>query len=177
MGLFSRLYSLRLLSVLSVLLLSLTSGCTYAARTVSDKNDSAGAEVVSPASLGSIPPEKAGEAAKEVGKNWLYGPGLGSAAVNVGAIMVFPPYALYVLGNGVLNVAGYEGYYWSDMLPEEEKQQYITFYDSVTGGPGRIAAAVAGKEFRSKEVAKERLKPYFTNTEKVQVATLGDSGK
>jgi len=150
--------------VLSVLIVSFVlSGCTYAAKTVSDKNDSAGANVVSPAKMGAIPPEKAGEAAEEIGGNWLYGQGLGSAAVNVGTIYLFPPYAIYVLGNGILNIAGYEGYYVSDLLPEQEKEQYLTFYDTVTGSPGRVTAAMAGKEYRSKEVAKERLKPYFTN--------------
>jgi hypothetical protein len=31
-------------------------------------------------------------------------------------------------------------------------------YDEVTTAPGRVSAALAGKEFRSKEVASERMK-------------------
>ncbi len=104
-----------------------------------------------------IPPAKAQEVVSEVGSNWFYGPGLGQAALNVGAMVVFPPYAIYVLGNGLLSYAGYEPLYVTNLLPKESRNNVNEIYDGVTSAPGRFTAAVAGTEFRSKEVANERL--------------------
>jgi len=97
----------------------------------------------------------------EVGENWLYGQGVGETAATAGAIAVFPPYALWVLGNAALSVGGYRPLEFSDVLPEAEKQAWSDTYDSITSSPGRATAAVAGTEFRSKGVAKEKLKPYL----------------
>lgn len=108
-----------------------------------------------------IPPEKineknAGEIAKEAGGNWLYGQGVGETAVAAGGIFVFPPYALYLLGNAALSYSGYEPLYVSDALPENAKASWNNAYENVTSGPGRLNAAIAGKEFRNQELIKER---------------------
>jgi hypothetical protein len=103
-------------------------------------------------------PDAASSVFSEMGENWLYGPGLGQTALNVGAMVVFPPYAIYVLGNSVLSMSGYEPLYVTDLLPEGERDEVNLMYDEVTTAPGRVSAALAGKEFRSKEVASERMK-------------------
>ncbi len=66
---------------------------------------------------------------------------------NVGTVVVFPPYALYLLGNAGLALAGYEPLYVTDALPGEARDAALTVYDGITSVPGRIAAGVAGEEF------------------------------
>ncbi len=94
----------------------------------------------------------------EVGSNFAYGPGLGDAAVNLGAVVVFPPYILYLLGNTALSLSGYEPVTVSSLLPEEQGKAWSNGYDTVVSGPGRVVAATAGREYRSREVGDERLR-------------------
>lgn len=94
----------------------------------------------------------------EVGSNFAYGPGLGDAAVNLGAVIVFPPYILYLLGNTALSLSGYEPVTVSSLLPEEQGKAWSNGYDTVVSGPGRVVAASAGREYRSREVGDERLR-------------------
>ncbi len=104
-----------------------------------------------------LTPEQSGELLGEVGNNWLYGQGVGETALMVGTSIVFPPYALWVLGNAALDVSGYEPLRVSDALPEQEGKAWKDTYDAVTSSPGRLSASLAGEEFRSQEVAKERI--------------------
>jgi hypothetical protein len=101
--------------------------------------------------------EQAKEVLGTVGGNFAYGSGLGDAALNIGTAVVFPPYAFYLLSNAVLSVSGYEPITISSLLPEEDGKQWSRTYDKVVSGPGRVVAAVAGHEYRSQEVADERL--------------------
>lgn len=108
-----------------------------------------------------IPPEKitdknAPAIAKEAGGNWLYGQGVGETAVAAGGIFVFPPYALYLLGNAALSYSGYEPLYVSNALPEDAKASWNQTYETVTSAPGKLNAAIAGEEFRSQDLIKER---------------------
>ena len=105
-----------------------------------------------------IPPEKAEDVLNEVGSNFAYGSGLGDTALSVGTVVVFPPYALYLLGNAVLSLSGYEPVTVSSLLPEKEGQEWSSMYDSVVSVPGKMVAAAAGREFRSPEVANARMK-------------------
>ena len=105
-----------------------------------------------------MPPEKAKAVLNEVGSNFAYGPGLGSAAVNLGTAIVFPPYIIYLVGNTALSLSGYEPVTISSVLPEDEGKAWSDGYDYVVSGPGKMAAAVAGREYRSREVADDRLK-------------------
>lgn len=105
-----------------------------------------------------MPPEKSKELINEVGSNWLYGQGVGETALNIGTVVAFPPYALYLLGNAALSLSGYEPIEISDALPNEERDEWHKIYNGVTEGPGRMSAALAGEEFRNKEVATEGLK-------------------
>ena len=99
-----------------------------------------------------IPPERSQQLMEQTGGDFVYGPGLGEAMMNVGATVVFPPYGLYILGNTILDMAGYEQLRVSNMLPTEETEAWDGVYESVVSGPGRTSAAVAGREYRSKEL-------------------------
>ncbi len=111
--------------------------------------------------------EQAKEVLSTVGGNFAYGSGLGDAALSVGTAVLFPPYALYLLGNAALSVSGYEPVTISSLLPEEDGKQWSATYDKVVSGPGRVVAAVAGHEYRSQDVAEERLRAVFA---KIQAA-------
>jgi hypothetical protein len=87
-------------------------------------------------------------------KNWALGNGLGDTALKVGTSIVFPPYLIYLLGNGAIEMAGYHGIYATEALPESYQNQWNGLYDSVTSVPGRAVATVSGSEFRSKEKIK-----------------------
>ena len=104
-----------------------------------------------------LEPEETKTLLKEVGNNWLYGHGLGSTVLNVGAITIFPPYAVYIVGNTLISAAGYQPLEVTSLLPEEEKKDWDSLYDTFTSGPGRVAAAIGEKEFRTREVAKARI--------------------
>jgi len=104
-----------------------------------------------------LPPEKSEELLGEVGNNWLYGQGIGNTAATVGTVVLFPPYALLVLGNVGLEAAGYEPLWLSDALPAKGRQAWHTAYDGVTSGPGRLAASIAGREYRTPQVADQRV--------------------
>jgi hypothetical protein len=103
-------------------------------------------------------PEQAKAVLGEVGGNFAYGPGLGDSAVNLGAVILFPPYILYLLGNTALSLTGYEPVTVSSLLPDEEGKAWSNGYDTVVSGPGRAVAAAAGREYRSREVGDERLR-------------------
>lgn len=105
-----------------------------------------------------IPPEKAKEVLSEVGSNFAYGSGLGDTALTVGTVVIFPPYALYLLGNAVLSFSGYEPVTVSSLLPDKEGKEWSSMYDSVVSVPGKVVAAAAGREFRSPAVARARMK-------------------
>ena len=105
-----------------------------------------------------MPPDKAKEVLSEIGQNFAYGPGLGDAALNIGTAVVFPPYAIYLLGNALLSVSGYEPVTVASLLPEEQGKTWSRTYDSVVSGPGKVVAAVAGREYRSRDVAEEKMR-------------------
>jgi hypothetical protein len=110
--------------------------------------------------------DQAKEVLSTVGGNFAYGSGLGDAALNVGTAVVFPPYALYLVGNAVLSLSGYEPVTISSLLPEEDGKKWTSTYDSLVSGPGKVVAAMAGHEYRSQEVADQRLSAVFKDINK-----------
>lgn len=102
--------------------------------------------------------EQAKRLVSDSGESWLYGEGLGATALNIGGAIAFPPYAIYMLANGVISLSGYQPLNISDMLPDEERDAWQSAYHGVASGPGRLAAAAAGEEFRTEEAARARLK-------------------
>lgn len=94
----------------------------------------------------------------EVGKNWLYGQGVGETAATIGTIAVFPPSAFVFLGNAALGLSGYEPIRVGDFLPEDAAEVWDAGYGSITSAPGRTIAAIGREEYRDQEVASERIK-------------------
>ena len=92
-------------------------------------------------------PEQLGEQLQGAGSRWLYGPGFGRTVTNVATAVIFPPYAIYLLGNAGLALAGYKPLYVTDALPNPAKEHIISAYDGVTSVPGRITSFVAGREY------------------------------
>lgn len=121
-----------------------------------------------------IPPDKAKQVLSEVGGNFAYGPGLGDTAVNVGTVVVFPPYAIYLLGNAVLSLSGYEPVTVASMLPDEHGKQWSDTYDHIVSGPGKMVAAMTGHEYRSREVGEHRLQVVLKDIEAAQTKEGGE---
>jgi hypothetical protein len=149
-----------------VFLLPLLNGCGIIKRKPADATDEfslAGK---------TIPPEKANELLSEVGGNFAYGPGLGDAAVTVGTVVLFPPYAVYLIGNAALSLSGYEPVTVSSLLPAAEGKQWSDTYDSVVSVPGKVVAAMAGHEYRSRQVADQRIRTVINdiNSQQTTVA-------
>jgi hypothetical protein len=109
---------------------------------------------------GPLQPEEAEDLLGEVGENWLYGEGFGATLLNVGAVVLFPPYGLYLLGNGLISVAGYEPLEVTKMLPKEQEKDYKAFYSEVISAPGRLSAIIADEEYRDKATVKARMKDF-----------------
>jgi len=108
-----------------------------------------------------LPPEKTGELLTKVGQNWAYGQGLGETAMTVGAIVVFPPYAIYAIGNAIVDLAGYERLDPVKFLPPESQASVNEVYDTITEAPGRGVAKAAGVPFRDKETIKNDFNQFF----------------
>ncbi len=115
-----------------------------------------------------LPPEKTEELLGEVGNNWLYGEGAGSTAATVGTVVAFPPYAALVLGNAALDLAGYENVWLSDLLPQEDSENWKKGYQSVVEVPGRVNAEVAGEEFRDQSLAKKKIEQVIQSATETQ---------
>lgn len=105
-----------------------------------------------------LSPDETKELLSETAGNWFYGQGIGETALTVGTIVLFPPYAAYVVGNAALSVSGYEPLYITNALPDAGKKGFDSVYDAVTQSPGKVTAAVAGKEFRTNDVISEDMK-------------------
>jgi len=100
-------------------------------------------------------PEEARLILQETGEDWLYGEGFGSTLMTVGGVLLFPFYGIYVLGDSLLNLGGYD-IQPSAALPQGERAQWDGIYSDVAGAPGRVAAAIAGREFRTEDSIMER---------------------
>ena len=94
-------------------------------------------------------PEEADEQLARFGNHWFYGPGMGQTMANVGTVIAFPPYALYLLGNAGLTIAGYEPVYITEALPEKPRRYVLGAYNGVVSIPGRITSAIAGESYDS----------------------------
>lgn len=97
-----------------------------------------------------LTPDEANEQLKDAAHDWFYGPGLGRTMLNVGTIVIFPPYVVYLLGNAALQLGGYHPVYVSDALPEKARDGVNNAYDEVTSKPGQLTAAIAGEDSQKK---------------------------
>ncbi|MCB0354068.1 MAG: hypothetical protein KDD64_11100 [Bdellovibrionales bacterium] len=105
--------------------------------------------------------EESTELLGEVGTNFVYGPGLGETMLAAGSIVLFPPSALFFLGNAAVQMSGYDGVTVSETLGEEKAKTAEEVFDGVVSAPGRVSAFVAGTDYRSKDEAKARLSSFL----------------
>ena len=96
-----------------------------------------------------VTPEESKAALKQYGRQWFYGHGIGKTMINVGTVVIFPPYALYLLGNAGLSLAWYEQVQLSNALPNGPREYIVGAFDELASVPGRINAAVAGENFEN----------------------------
>lgn len=158
---------------ISAVAVALLAACTPAA----SNQEASPTQLAQAAVAKPLPPEEAREMLGDAGENWLYGNGLGETAFAVGTIVVFPLSAIYWVGNAALSMSGYETIGVGRVLPEEERAQWNGFYDQVSGAPGRVTAAVAGREFITREHAKDRLQKYMPVVEATPVAAAETAAK
>jgi hypothetical protein len=93
-------------------------------------------------------------------------------------VVVFPPYIIYLLGNTALSLTGYEPVTVSSVLPEEQGRAWSDGYDTLVSGPGRMVAAMAGREYRSRDVAQEKLREVLADgTPDTSRAQMKDKGQ
>jgi hypothetical protein len=92
-------------------------------------------------------PEEVNLQLEEATTNWFYGPGIGRTTLNVGTVVAFPPYAIYLLGNAGLSLAGYQQLHITNALPESPRNFVLSFYDGITSVPGRVNAIIANREY------------------------------
>ena len=109
-------------------------------------------------------PQMQDKVLKSMGQSWIYGNGFGDTLLAAGTVFMFPPSALYFLGNAALDLSGYEPIHVSDALPEAPRQGWNEIYDDVSSGPGKLSAALAGKEFITRERAKELVNESLSQT-------------
>ena len=93
-------------------------------------------------------PEQAKEELESGAKNWFFGPGFGSSVSNIALMIVFPPYAIYLLGNAGLQLAGYEPWYVTDELSPEQRSATLNTYNEVMSVPGKFNSLIFDEEFR-----------------------------
>lgn len=115
-----------------------------------------------------IPPQQAREILSELGSNFAHGPALGDTALNIGTVVLFPPYAVYLVGNALLSISGYEPITVSSILPEEDGKRWSNTYDQLVSGPGKVVAAMSGREYRSREVGKLKMQEVLKRVEAEQ---------
>lgn len=123
-------------------IISITTGCSSIFKEKEVKEPT----IIDTASLSQ---EEAKRALTTGTSNWFYGQGLGDTTVKVAGSILFPPYAVYVLGNAAVEMAGYEGFYVTNALPEPYREGTVGLYDTVTSVPGRVASTLSGTEFKS----------------------------
>jgi hypothetical protein len=91
--------------------------------------------------------DTASQQLEHIGEWWFFGPGIGYSILNIGTAIVFPPYALYLLGNAGLALAGEEPVKIINILPEAPRSIVNTTLDEICSVPGRITSAVARKPY------------------------------
>lgn len=124
-------------------------------------NDSSRAPDLKSLSANPLTPDESEELLEEVGRNFVYGDGMGCSMLSLGTIAVFPPYAALLLGNAALSLNGYEELWPSDLLPEADKKEWQSAYSGLCSVPGRISADLAGEEYRDEALARERLERFL----------------
>ena len=110
-----------------------------------------------------LTPEESKEMLGTLGEDYIYGPGLGETALAAGGVILFPPYALVLLGNAALSLSGYDTIGVGTLLPEKEEKAWDSMYDGVVSVPGRVTSGIADTPYRTREDVNNHLKLYLTS--------------
>jgi hypothetical protein len=86
---------------------------------------------------------------KDISHRWFFGQGVGETIVNVGTVVVFPYYAIYLVGNAGAELMGYERLSLLGSIPDPVREPATVVYDGVTSAPGLVNSAVFGESFYS----------------------------
>lgn len=121
-----------------------------------------------------LEPEKNRELLAEAGSNWLYGQGIGNTMLQVGATVLFPPYAAVLVGNAALELSGYDSLGVSSFLPAGSREAWLEGYHAVTAVPGRLNSQVAGEEFRDPAEAQARIARILNYSADLEYLTLSE---
>lgn len=89
----------------------------------------------------------ANEKMEAMGDWWFFGPGIGHTILNLGSVVVFPPYALYLLGNATLALTGNEPVRIIDIFPSGPKEVVNEAIDGVCSVPGRMTSLIASRPY------------------------------
>jgi hypothetical protein len=108
-----------------------------------------------------LSPEETEALVSDVANNWFYGQGLGETMLAVGTVVIFPPYGIYLAGNALLSLSGYEEIRVTEALPDSGEDVWNSVYDGVTSVPGHVTATISGDEFVSKKMADQTLQRYL----------------
>lgn len=100
---------------------------------------------------GKLSPQQSREVLDTVHETSVYGSTIGEVTLKIAGSILFPPYGIYLLSRSVGKVAGADVPEATAVLPADEKRTWDAWYDDIASGPGRLAAAIAGQEYRTKE--------------------------
>lgn len=166
-------FSKKIINLIFLISLILFSSCSYILK---PKKENIKIEDVKIA-LNNATEKDYDEIVSTASNSWFYGQGLGETALNVGTIVAFPPYALFLLGNTALDFAGYEKIGVSTVLPEDAKKTWSKSYDEVLSVPGRITAAVSKEEYVDREEANRKLISIINNIKSRNSKYVGNYSK
>lgn len=82
---------------------------------------------------------------------WFYGQGVGVFSLNIGTVVLFPPYALYLLLNAGIGLSGYEPISPISYIPGVPGDYVRASYDAITSVPGRATSGIAGEPFQGED--------------------------
>ena len=126
-------------------------------------------KTVNPLQQKPLSPEQTQELISEVSSNWFYGQGVGDTAIKTTTAIIFPPYAIALLGNSLLGFAGYESIGISDLVPGAVGRGLEKGYNEVSSTPGRLTSVVGGEKYRTRAEIKKRMEKYLKLVEKRKV--------
>lgn len=121
-----------------------------------------------------LSPKETGEVVDTALTNFFYGPGLGETALDVTGAMLFPPYAMVLIGQTLVRLAGYESPRFIEIFPDQQQHAYDVTMDAVYSGPGRLVAAAAGEEYRTRSRVRSR---WVETVEKLEANRSEGRGK
>lgn len=113
-----------------------------------------------------LTPEQTKELLSEASGNWFYGQGVGDTAIKTTAAVLFPPYAIALLGNSILGLSGYEKIGIGDIVPGAVGRGLEKGYNEVSSAPGRLTSAVGGEKYRTRSDIRKRMEKYLKLVEK-----------